>query len=345
MPVALVGAGGVGRMHIERLARHPSVALCAVADPTEAGRAAGAAAGVPVFADHRALLAQVRPAAAIVATPNTTHVAIALDCLDAGVPVLVEKPIADEPADAQRLVQHAAQCGLPVLVGHQRRYNPVVRQAHALVASGALGRPVSATVMATWLKPDAYFDTAWRRQPGAGPVLINLIHDIDLLRHLCGEVVAVQAMASNARRGFEVEDTAAAVLRMANGALATLVVSDCAVSPWNYDLAAGEAAHYVQQAVDSLYLTGTDASLALPHGGLWRHAGARGWHEPLTQQRCPPHAADPYTAQLTHLRAVVEGREPPLCSAEEGLRTLRATRAVLQAAATGTTVHLDEGLT
>ena len=76
--------------------------------------------------------------------------------------------------------------------------------------------------MATWLKPDSYYEQAWRRQPGAGPVLINLIHDIDLLRFLIGEVDSVQAITSNAVRGFEVEDTAAVIMRFACGALATL---------------------------------------------------------------------------------------------------------------------------
>jgi predicted dehydrogenase len=166
-------------------------------------------------------------------------------------------------------------------------------------------------------------------------VLINLIHDIDMLRFLLGEVESVQAMSSNAVRRHAVEDTAAAVLRFAGGALASMVVTDAAAAPWNWDLAAGEAAHYPQQPVDSHFICGTEGSLTLPQLTHWRYPGARGWHEPLTAERTALHRRDPYAEQLRHLRAVAEGREAPLCSGEDGLGTLRATLAVLDAANKG----------
>ena len=81
---------------------------------------------------------------------------------------------------------------------------------------------------------------AWRRSRGGGPILINLIHEIDLIRFVCGEIASVQAFTSNAVRGFEVEDTAAVLLRLTNGALATDSLSDTAVAPWTWDLASGE---------------------------------------------------------------------------------------------------------
>jgi predicted dehydrogenase len=334
MPIAVIGAGAIGRMHVERILRHDAVALAGIADPTPAARALAAGAGVPWFADHHALLEGTSPGAVIVATPNTSHAEVGIACIARGLPVLMEKPVADTVADGQRLCDAAAAAGVPLMVGHQRRHNPILRRARALIADGAIGRPVCATGLATWLKPDSYFEPAWRCQAGGGPVLINLIHDIDLLRHLLGEIESVQALTSSAVRGFEVEDTAAVLMRFACGALATLSVTDAAVTPWNWDLAAGEAAHYAQTPVDSHFISGTEGSLTLPRLNLWRHAGRRGWHEPLTQERMAMHRADPYVEQLRHLRAVAEGREAPLCSGIDGLRTLRAALAVHEAART-----------
>ena len=330
--IALIGAGAIGRMHAERCLRHPDVHLAAIADPTEAGRAFAQTLGVPWHADHRELLRERQVGAAIVATPNATHLPVGLDCIARGVPVLVEKPIAGTLADGLALCEAAEAARVPLLVAHHRRHNPIQRRARELVASGALGRPVAVNGMATWLKPDSYFELAWRRQAGGGPVLINLIHDIDQLRFMLGEIVEVQASTSNAARGFEVEDTAAVLLRFASGTLGTLVVSDATPAPWNWDLASGEAAHYVQQPVNSMHLCGTEGSLTLPRLELWRYPGARGWHEALAVQRTMPHRRDPYEEQLRHLRAVAEGREQPLCSGRDGLGTLRVALAVLEAA-------------
>lgn len=335
MPIAIIGAGGIGRAHVERGMRSDAVTIAAIADPAASAREFAAGLGVAWFADHRAMLDAVRPACAIVATPNAQHVAIGIDCIERGVALLVEKPIADSAPEARRLCDAAAARGVPLMVGHQRRHNPIIGAAKRMVEAGILGRPVSVTAMSTWLKPDDYFETAWRREAGCGPVLINLIHDIDLLRFLLGEISSVQAVTSSAVRGHAVEDTAAIMLTFANGALGTISVTDTATAPWNWDLAAGEAAHYPRQDVNSHYLCGTEASLTLPRLEVWRYRGARGWHEPLTVERTQVHTGDPYAEQLRHLRAVLEGDATPLCSGLDGLRTLEATLAVHQAATSG----------
>ncbi len=339
-PIGVIGAGAIGRMHIERLVRHDTVALGAIADPSDSARTLAESLGVPWFGDYRAMLEDAGLEAVIVATPNASHAEIGLACIDRGLAVLMEKPVADTVADAQRLCAAAEAANVPLMVGHQRRHNPIVRSARTLIADGAVGRPVSVNAMSTWLKPDSYFDLAWRRQSGGGPVLINLIHDIDLLRFLVGEVAEVQAFTSNAIRGFEVEDTASVALRFTNGALGTMSVSDAAVSPWNWDLAAGEAAHYAQQDVNSLFISGTEGSLALPRLELWQYRENRGWHARMTHERTAVHAADPYVEQLRHFRAVAEGIETAVCSGADALRTLQAIQAVHLSAQTRQPVSL-----
>jgi predicted dehydrogenase len=340
LPVAVLGAGGIGRVHVQRLLAHPECAASGTADPSPAARDWAASLGLPWEAEPAALLDRVRPAAAVVATPNDQHVPVALECIARGIPVLVEKPIAGDVAAAERLDSAARAAGVPVLVGHQRRHNAAVQRARQMIREGAIGRAVAVSMLAAWFKPAPYFELEWRRRKGGGPVLINAIHDIDLLRFLVGEVAEVHAFAANAERGFEVEDNAAAVLRLASGALATLIVSDAAVAPWNYDLGSGEWELYAQQPVDAMFIAGSAGAISLPQLQHWRYEGERHWHRPLVRTHEPLHRRDVYAEQLRHLRAVAEGREPPICSAEDGIGTLRAAQAVLESAATGATMRL-----
>jgi predicted dehydrogenase len=334
-PLAVVGAGVMGRMHIERILNLPEFVLVGVAEPSEAGRQWCSARNIPTFENHAALLDATQAQGVVIATPNAQHVEVAFDCMALGVAVLIEKPVADTLADAERLIQLEKTTGVPVLVGHHRRQNPILQKARQIIADGRLGQVVSASVMANFYKPTAYFDVAWRRQTGGGPVLINLIHDIDMLVFLLGEVRAVQGSLSSAVRGFEVEDTGAALLEFTCGTQAVMAVSDTAVSPWCWDLCAGEQSQYPRQSVQSHFLSGTRGSLSLPDLALWHYPGERHWHQEMTREQSNPHEIDVYVQQLRHFRAVAERRETPLCSALDGWRSLQATQALLRAARTG----------
>jgi predicted dehydrogenase len=337
--IALFGAGGIGRTHIDRITRSDNLNLAAIADPSDAGKALAEQLGIRWFADHRSLMDAVKPQGAVISTPNSLHIPMALDCLERGVPVLVEKPMADTAEQAQKLVDAQARSGVAVLVGHHRRHNPINTRAREIVLSGQLGRLVTANVMATFLKPDGYFEAAWRKQKGGGPILINLSHEIDMLRFFMGEIESVQAVSSNAVRGFEVEDTSAAVLRFASGAVGTVILSDTVTSPWCWDFCAGEQDVYPRQHAQSHFIGGTHGSLSLPDLALWSYPGERSWHAEMTRSQSFVHQGDAYTRQLQHFKAVIEGREQPLCTALDGLRTMQALLAVAEAGQTGQAVN------
>lgn len=333
--VAVIGAGAIGLTHCEIIAATDGFSLAGVADPSDPGSALAARFGAPHHRDHAALVAAERPDAAIVATPNDLHVPIALDCLAAGVPVLIEKPVAGSVAEAETLVAAERRARVPVLVGHHRRHHPFIQRARAIVASGQLGRIACVSVCYCLSKPDDYFDAAWRTAPGAGGAfLINLIHEIDLLRFVVGEIVSVAAVASNAIRGFPVEDTGAQIFTFESGALASLVVSDAAAGPWSWDLASGDALRFPRHDVNSHRFIGTNASLTLPRLELWRHDGPKAWTTPLAMTRDETVREDPFVRQLLHFGEVVAGRARPLVSALEGARNLAVLEAVRQAAAT-----------
>jgi predicted dehydrogenase len=120
-----------------------------------------------------------RPDGVIIATPNQLHVENGLEAVEAGVPALVEKPIANSVMAASRLVEAAERTRAPLLTGHHRRHNPMIRKAKEIIDSSRLGTIRSVHGTCWFYKPKDYFDVPWRREKGGG---LNLIHDVDNLR-------------------------------------------------------------------------------------------------------------------------------------------------------------------
>ena len=338
LKIALVGAGLIGRAHLERIDASPDCDCAAICDPTDGAKALAAERGTPWFPSQREMLAAIKPDGAIIATPNALHVPGAIDCLEAGVPVLVEKPLAESVAAAQRLVEVEKRTNVPVLGGHHRRHNPIVKAARKLVQEGGIGRLVAVNSLFLIRKPDDYFDVAWRREAGGGPVLINLIHDIDNLRFICGEIDSVQAMTSTATRGFAVEDTAALIFRFANGALGTATVSDVTPTPWSWELSSGENKAYPQRDGHCYLIAGSEGSLSLPKLEHWNYDGHQGWWEPLLRESLTVEPVEPLAEQIRHFCAVIRGTETPITDAADAARTLAVIEAVGEAARRGSPV-------
>ncbi|GGH59209.1 Gfo/Idh/MocA family oxidoreductase [Frigidibacter albus] len=330
--IAVVGAGAIGRKHVAALAQSRMARLAAIVDPSPAAAALAAEHGVALVAD----LAELDGVAGVIlATPTSLHLAQALYCIGRGWPVLVEKPVAATAAEGEQMAAAADAAGVPVLVGHHRRHNPRIAAARAALQSGAVGRVIAVQASVLLCKPDDYFAPDWRRQPGAGPILTNLIHEIDTMRHLLGEVVSVQAVTSSAVRGFAVEDSAVALLHFASGALATVTVSDAAAAPWSWELTAAENADYPPTGQSCLLISGTEGALELPNLRLWQHSGPRGWFTPLLPQDLAVADADPLIRQIDHFAAVIAGTEPPLVPAADAARSVAVVDAILRAAKTG----------
>jgi predicted dehydrogenase len=337
--IAVVGAGLIGLRHIEAIAAAKGAALCAVVDPAEAAQEIAVAAGVPWFASLEDMPDGLADGV-ILATPNTLHVTGGLSAIARGLPVLVEKPIATDLAEARRLVEAGERAGVPVLTGHHRRYNPLITHAKAMIDEGRIGTPVSVHGMFWLVKPDDYFNVDWRRQPGAGPVFVNLIHDIDLLRYLVGDIVAVQAQTANTARGHAVEETAVVLLEFANGALGTVNISDTIPAPWSWELTSGENPAYAPTDQACYMIGGTEGALELPRLRLWRHEGKRSWWSPIVAQTPPRNQGDPLIAQIEHFVAVVRGEAAPRVSGREGMNSLAVIEAILKAATTRQRVEL-----
>lgn len=335
MRIGLAGAGAIGRRHVALIEASPDCMIAGIADPSPEARAFATERGINWYADHRELLDENKPDGMIIASPNGLHLTMALDCIERGVAVLVEKPVTDTVIAAKELLAATRRSGVPVLVGHHRRHNRRVKAVRDAIAGGELGALIA--VAGLWLlkKPDDYFDVAWRREHGGGPVLINLVHDIDNLRFICGEIVDVQAMTANKARGFAIEDTAALLLKFTNGAIGTMTVSDATPAPWSWELSSGENAAYPQQNQACYLFAGTKGSLSVPTMEMWSYPGDAGWFAPLARTDLATADNDPLVEQLRHFLAVIARNETPLITVEDAMGTLAVVEAVQQAARSG----------
>ena len=341
--LAVAGAGLIGKRHLEEIDRSDVARLHAIVEPGPDGAPLAAQYGVPLYASLGELFAAGKPDGVTLATPNRLHVEGGLECVAAGVPTIVEKPIGDTVENAARLVKAAERAGVPVLTGHHRNYSPVMAKAREIVQSGRLGRLVAVAGTAMFYKPDDYYDVGggWRRMPGGGPILLNLIHEVNNLLSLVGDIVRVQAVTSNATRGFPVEDTAAMIFTFANGALGTFLLSDTAASARSWEQTARENLSYSTFPDEDCYhIAGTDGSLSVPTMRVSTFAGTRSWWEPMETEMESVERADPLANQITHFAAVIRGEAEPICSARDGLKTLRVVEAVVEAARTGASVDI-----
>ncbi|MDQ6916230.1 MAG: Gfo/Idh/MocA family oxidoreductase [Pseudomonadota bacterium] len=334
--IAVAGAGLIGRRHVELIAESEQCELAAIVDPSASAVELARRAGVPLHRSITALFAGQRPDAVIAATPNSLHAENAIDCIEHGVPVLIEKPVADSIANATRLMDIVERSNVPVLVGHHRRHSPILEKAREIVQAGTLGRIVAVIGSAMFYKPDSYFEQGpWRRRPGGGPILINMIHEVDDLRVMCDEIVEVQALSSNATRGFAVEDTVAINLRFACGALGTFLLSDTAATARSWEQTSGENPSYASYPDEDCYLiAGVAGSIAVPTLRLKIYDGERSWWKPFRTSVVAVEHADPLSRQLAHFCAVVSEKAAPLVSVRDALQTLRVTLAIDEATRT-----------
>jgi predicted dehydrogenase len=330
---------------VAALEASPRCALSAIVDPSPAAARAAARAQVPLFRSLEELFAEQRPEGVVLATPNALHVPQALQCIALGLPILLEKPIAPTVAEGEKLLRSIEDREARVLIGHHRAHSPIIAKAKEVIDSGALGRLVAVMGSAVFLKPDQYFtDGPWRKQPGAGPILLNMIHEVHNLRMLCGEIVAVQAFASHAVRGFPVEDTVAINLQFAGGALGSFLLSDTAACARSWEQTSQENKAYPSYEDEDCYvIAGTNGSLAVPTMRLKIYARPedRSWWKPFQTGVAQVTREDPMRRQMEHFGAVARGEAEPLVTARDGLANLRVTEAIAEAARSGRVVALQ----
>ena len=341
--VGLIGAGSIGVRHMKAMEEVPEITLVAIADPSPAAVRIGAAQNIPIYPDAGAMLAQDGLDAVIIATPTERHYQDMMMALEARQTVLVEKPITATLAEADEVTRFAEQQGCHVLVGHQRRYYPCAAEAREIIEQGRIGKLMGVTGQWTTRKDDDYYSAAWRRDVKAGPILTNLIHEIDLLRFICGDIATVSAEVTHHDQEFDKEDAVAISMKFVNSAVGTFLLSDRTPTPWTWEMALGESVRFPKTGQNAIRFLGTEGALDFPNLTLWSHADSDGdWHDEITAEKIKTPFVDAYIAQCRHLCAIVRGTETPIIDARNGSKSLAATLAVASSAASGRRVILEQ---
>ena len=209
------------------------------------------------------------------------------------------------------------------------------------IESGKLGKIVSANVMCWLYKHSEWYKEKWRIKKGGGPLGINLVHDIDFICYLLGPVKYVQSMTSNLIRKHQVEDTAVVNLTFQSGVLCTLNVSDTIVSPWSYELTAGENPAYPITNQSSYYIGGTKGSIQFPNLKHWYNKKERSWWKEIYHKN-ESTRSNKYTLvnQIDHLCDVVRKKIKPKINGNDGLISLRILDAILKSSKSGKRIKI-----
>lgn len=332
----IIGCGRIAPRHAQSFQQVSGAQLIAVADiiPSRAQHLAqeyGAAA----HTDYRELLDRSDIDAVSVCVPSGLHAQVAIDAMQAGKHVLVEKPIAITLEDADRMIEVSKSSGRTLGVVLQNRYNHPMQTLRQAIDAGKLGRLYLGNACVRWYRPQSYYEDGWHGTwaMDGGALMNQSIHHIDALQWLMGPVVSVNAYTATLAHKMEAEDVGVAIVRFASGALATIEGSTLT---WPQNLE-GSVAVFGEHG--SVKIGGT----ALNRIELWKVAGELEQEaELLTSQRVDPPSVYGYSHREVvrdFVHALHTGTEPGT-PGPEARKSLALVLAIYESAACGHEVSL-----
>lgn len=233
MKYALIGCGRISTNHI-KAAVNNKLEIAAVCDilPEKMGELLAKHGlekdeSIKRYTDYKVMLDEIKPTLVSIATESGPHAEIALYCIDKGINVIIEKPMAMCMADADEIIRRSKEKNVKVCACHQNRFNVAVQKTRKALETGRFGRLSHGSIHVRWNRNQNYYDQAkWRgtwAQDG-GCLMNQCIHGIDLLRWMFGN--EVDEVYGATRQQFhdylEAEDIGMAVVKFKNGAVATI---------------------------------------------------------------------------------------------------------------------------
>ncbi len=338
MKYALIGCGRISFNHIQA-AKNNKLEIMAVCDivPEKMSRS-DLPSNTRKYTNYKELLEKEKPDLVAVATESGKHAAIAVDCINAGCNVIIEKPIALSLKDADCIISSAKEKGVLVCTNHQNRFNKSVQYIRKAIESKRFGRLFYGTAHIRWNRgQDYYLQAPWRGtwEQDGGALMNQCIHNIDLLRWIMGnEIDEVFAYTDNLNHPFiKSEDLGLALIRFKNG---------------SYGIIEGTTNVYPKNLEETLYIFGENASVKAGGKSVntieeWRFADALDDPDSI-KASCHENPPNVYGYGHTPLYAdMIEsikiGREPYV-TGEDGRRALELVLAIYKSSYEGKPVKL-----
>ncbi len=355
---ALIGCGVVARKHLKAARYYQRdrqlIEIVAVVDTRpgaplamlqKAGFKPGEIERIRIYTDYQEMLGKEKPDLVAITTPSGSHAVISLAALEAGAHVLVEKPLTLSLAEADQILDLAAERQRTVAVGHIYRFFPMVAAVQRDLAAGRFGRILYGDVKVRWGHDQAYYDqAAWRgtwNQDG-GALMNQSIHALDLMTWLLGSSVqAVSGQIWRQNHQMEAEDLGLAILNLANG-------SQCLVEgTTNTDPRRPEASFFIRATAGDVrggIVAGRPALAVYDAAGqnlfmeyfwqmirqTWRQGGIKAFLQ----------LKNPHSGLLGDWIAAVNKKAVPLASGQSGRQAVELVLAIYQSAKTATQVRL-----
>jgi len=339
--VAIVGCGNISRLHMKGYTKFPDtckiVALCDIyPEKAEEKKIEFDLSEAKVYASHEEMLANEQIDVVSICTPPYVHSEIAINSMEAGSNVLVEKPMAASLEECDKMLEVENKTGKTLGVVAQNRFRTPFMNLKKVVDSGLIGRILHAQIDSFWWRGHCYYDLWWRglwSKEGGGCTLNHAVHHIDMLGWMLGRPETVMAVVSNANHdNAEVEDISVAVMQYSKGELAQVTSS---------------VIHYGEQ--QAVKFQGEKAAVAVPWEVHASTSKANGFPEPNPElekeiqefyDALPKLEHEIHTGEIENFLGAVAKGEKPFITGEDGRLTIELISAIYKAGFTGTTVAL-----
>jgi UDP-N-acetylglucosamine 3-dehydrogenase len=325
MRVGVIGVGSMGQNHARVYADLAD--LVAIADPdVKAGGVVSNRFNVSFFPDYRGLLKEDLDAVSV-CVPTAHHLEVALDVIRAGIPLLVEKPLAATASDAQKIVDAAKAAGVSLAVGHVERHNPVISVIKKGLVAGLYGDLITIAARRVSSFPTRIRDV--------GVVVDLAVHDLDIERYLVGSPVESVYALSGRRMHERFEDHANLLLRFVNGVHGFVEVN------WLTPMKVRRLSlTCLKNFVEVDY---TDQSVTVSSSTLGDLDFANLYQIPLEHhaQHIQVRKEEPLKLELQDFLAAVQGKRPPLVTGADAVETLRVAEAAIESHKRGEVVEVS----